>query len=177
MITGLIDKVGARAFMFTTIGATVLFAGASTVAWFEGKRADTAETNLVAEKASHEVTKVQYRQAQRDATVIAVQLKTATEARDKARKERADAQLAQDRTADRRSADLYKRAHSVQSYCSTAGGARGDADRGGPGAPTQVADRPGGTSELVVVGHRDFDICTVNSRRLQNARDWALGQR
>lgn len=116
--------------------------------------------------------KAAYIAAQREAEAKAIAAKLAQEAKDEQRRKDADNALKQDLADDRRRADVYAGRMRCQAPRSAPSGANLSS---APEAP-QVVAGPGVTTELVGITRDDFDICTINSRRLQNAHDWAVGE-
>ncbi len=118
--------------------------------------------------------KAAYELAQKEATRIATEAKAKQEAKDEQRKKDADNALAQDRAIDRRNAADYADSHRVRYKAPASRGSTADLPESP--APAQVDNRPGAVAELdgIAVSREDFDRCTVNSRRLKNAHDWAV---
>jgi hypothetical protein len=127
-----------------------------------------------AEKLARAADRKAYENAQIEAARIATEAKAKQEAKDEQRRKDADNALAQDRALDRRNAADYADSHRVRYKAAPGRGSAADLPES-PNAP-QVADGPGATAELdgIAVSREDFDRCTVNSRRLQNAHDWAV---
>lgn len=124
-----------------------------------------ANARLTAEKAA-------YIAAQREAEAKAIAAKLAQEAKDEQRRKTADEHLKQDLADDRRRTDDYARRMRYQAPRSAPSGTDLPS---GTEAP-QVADRSSDVAELVGITRTDLEICTVNSRRLLNAHDWAVGE-
>lgn len=125
---------------------------------------DVARAEVVSQRYKFE-------QAQQEAEAKAIAAKLAQEAKDEQRRKDADNALKQDLADDRRRADVYAGRMRCQAPRSAPSGANLSS---APEAP-QVVAGPGVTTELVGITRDDFDICTINSRRLQNAHDWADG--
>jgi hypothetical protein len=114
-----------------------------------------------------------YIAAQKQAEAKAIAAKLAQEAKDEQRRKDADNALKQDMADDRRRADDYANAHRL----------RREAPRSAPSVPdlpspaetASIDHRPSDVAELVGITRADLEICTVNSRRLLNAHDWAGG--
>lgn len=113
-----------------------------------------------------------YQDAQREAEAKAIAAKLAQEAKDEQRRKTADEHLKQDLADDRRRTDDYARRMRYQAPRSAPSGTDLPS---GTEAP-QVADRSSDVAELVGITRTDLEICTVNSRRLLNAHDWAVGE-
>lgn len=117
--------------------------------------------------------KAAYIAAQKQAEAKAIAAKLAQEAKDEQRRKDADNALKQDLADDRRRADDYANAHRL----------RREAPRSAPSVPdlpspaetASIDHRPSDVAELVGITRADLEICTVNSRRLLNAHDWAGG--
>lgn len=116
--------------------------------------------------------KAAYIAAQREAEAKAIAAKLAQEAKDEQRRKTADEHLKQDLADDRRRTDDYARRMRYQAPRSAPSGTDLPS---GTEAP-QVADRSSDVAELVGITRTDLEICTVNSRRLLNAHDWAVGE-
>jgi len=114
--------------------------------------------------------KAAYTAAQQEAEAKAIAAKQAQEAKDEQRRKDADNALKQDLADDSRRADVYAGRMRCQAPRSAPSGANLSS---APEAP-QVVAGPGAVAELVGITRTDLDICTVNSRRLLNAHDWAL---
>lgn len=109
-----------------------------------------------------------------EATRIATEAKAKQEAKDEQRKKDADNALAQDRALDRRNAADYADSHRVRYKAPSSRSSAADLPESP--APAQIDNGPGAVAELdgIAVSREDFDRCTVNSRRLKNAHDWAV---
>lgn len=105
--------------------------------------------------------------------------KAATEQRNDERKRNSDHALQAQAVVDRRRTDDYKRDHRVrvaQGAPAPDSGVDGGHDLPGPAFASGVDNGPGPVAELVdpvTISSTDFDRCTVNSRRVENAHDWA----
>lgn len=116
--------------------------------------------------------KAAYIAAQKEAEANAIAAKLAQEAKDEQRRKDADNALKQDMADDRRRADAYANRMRCQAPRSAPSGANLPSATEAP----QVDNGPGDFAELVGITRTDFNVCTVNSRRLQNAHDWAVGE-
>jgi hypothetical protein len=107
-----------------------------------------------AEKALRKADRAAYAAAQSEAT---------NEADKSYRAELADARSA---------ADRYIAGHRVRStFASSAGRAPSSAEGDRAGSP----DRAGTAPDMVAVTAGDIQVCTINTTRLEAAREWALG--
>lgn len=163
MLTKLLAPVSAK--IIAALGVLTLLS--LSVASCEHRRANRLSVAL-------ETTKVAYRTAQASAEAYAKANKARVETANLKRKERSDEALFTARTADRARTDQFIAANRVR--CQAAEGPRGNADL--PPTPTaaEVDHRPSGVAELAAVAPKDLHICTVNSRRVQNAHEWGLSQ-
>lgn len=110
----------------------------------------TAEA-LAAQKAVNAAKETEYQEKARDAD----------------QKHRAELSQAMD------AAERHIAAHRVrQGGC---GGATGNAGSAAQGDGPAGADRSGADAELVAVTADDVRICTVNTQRLIDGREWAVG--
>lgn len=112
-----------------------------------------------------------YVEAQRQAAIKAEGWRVATEAKYRTEAERADNEYQVALTDALRRARLYAAANRVRSE------AVGSASIGtiarATGDSAGSADGPG--QEAVVVASEDVEICTINTARLEAAREWARG--
>jgi hypothetical protein len=126
-----------------------------------------------AERALRRADRAAYTQAQVEATRIAYDALRAAETRSQIKAKEADHEHAL-ALADARSAtDRYITAHRVrgQTVAGVASGTVAISESGG----AQSADRPGASPDMVAVTAGDIDICTINTTRLEAAREWAAG--
>ena len=100
------------------------------------------------------------------------QAKARQELDDEQRKRDTDDALKLDMASDRRRADDYAIRNRVRRQAAPGPTSNPDLPETGPAA--QGDNGPGDVAELVGITRADFDICTVNSRRLANVHDWAL---
>jgi hypothetical protein len=140
---------------------------ALALAWGAWERSEaqhwhkTADSCSVARKLDQATWQASYDKSVADATIA----KLATEANAaKITKENDDALQGQLDDANAR-ADRYARLHPASSANQNA---VGKANLPGPGADTKIPDSPDQSS--VVVTRTDFDTCTEDVTRLQNAR-------
>lgn len=113
--------------------------------------------------------KAAYIAAQREAEAKAIAAKLAQEAKDEQRRKDADNALKQALADDRRRTDDYARRMRYQAPRSAPSGT----DLPSTAKTPEVDHRSSGVAELVGITRADLEICTVNSRRLLNAHDWA----
>lgn len=113
--------------------------------------------------------KAAYIAAQKAAEAKAIAAKLAQEAKDEQRRKDADNALKQDMLDDRRRTDAYASRMRYKAPRSAPSGT----DLPSTPEATSISDGPGDFAELVGITRTDLDLCTVNSRRLQNAHDWA----
>lgn len=116
----------------------------------------------------------QVRAAQAQAKAEALAAKEAADRRNRERKDQSDDNLKAVLSDSRRRADNYARAHRVPRKRSPEiGDRRIEADMPrpafGPGEPQGA----GGEADMVAISRADFDTCTVNTERLENAVKWA----
>lgn len=121
---------------------------------------------LQACQAGRAADRAAYTAAQVEATRIATAAKVAIEAKQETARKDADAKLdTARRDANARLADWMRR--------QTAKGHSGSPDLSGTANAAQVDNEPGAGAFMVEAS--DLAICTDNTVRLQNARDWAAG--
>jgi hypothetical protein len=126
-----------------------------------------------AERALRRADRAAYTQAQAEATRIAYDALRAAETRSQIKAKEADHEHAL-ALADARSAtDRYIAAHRVrgQAVAGVASPAIASAESGG----AQNSDRSSSAPDMVAVTAGDIQVCTINTTRLEAAREWALG--
>jgi hypothetical protein len=113
-----------------------------------------------------------FRAAQDEAEHLAQEALHHQEALYRAKAQDADHAYQTQLAAAQSAADRYIAGHRVHTDGSRgASGAPASAPGGGAASP----DRPDNPADMVAVSADDINACTVNSTRLQAARDWALG--
>lgn len=140
------------------------------VLWGRGERyrADAIEARgaLVAQVSEYRAT---YREAYRRAMMAAL----VEDARTQRAKEKADASYHARLEGDAMRAAAYAAANRcVRAEGRADPGAAGGADLPGTGAASRQPQGAGDLAELVGITRADLDVCTVNSRRLENAVGW-----
>lgn len=123
-------------------------------------------------KGAYEAQEAAYRAAQDAAKAKALRLKLEQEERDERNRKDHDNALQNTLADDRRRTDDYARAHRVPRQAPSDLGPAGGTDLPQPAFGAAQPDGAGGDAELVAISADDLRICTVNSRRLQNAHDW-----
>lgn len=126
-----------------------------------------------AEKALRKAQEASYVAAQAQATLIAKQALDAAEARYRSKANDADKAF-QSKLADARGAtDAYVSSHRVrwEAPSRDASGTPSPAESGS----AQGGNGPGAAPFMVAVTEDDIHVCTVNTQRLEAAREWALG--
>lgn len=136
-------------------------------------RMDSWRDQAVAEATAHKLTKANYKKAQAESEAkhrkaIADQEK---KYRDDARK--ADLHARETLAAAATRADAYIARNRVRPEAAAGPASRPAPPAEGGSAPSD--NRPGGEAELVVVKAEDVRICTRNTGRLEEARNWGLG--
>jgi hypothetical protein len=125
-----------------------------------------------AEKALRKADRAAYAAAQSEATIIAKRALDATEARYRSKANEADKSYRAELADARSAADRYIAGHRVRStFASSAGRAPSSAEGDRAGSP----DRAGTAPDMVAVTAGDIQVCTINTTRLEAAREWALG--
>lgn len=87
--------------------------------------------------------------------------------------EKADNDYKVNLAAANAAADRYARTHSLRSAALACSTSNATPAPGSP--PSESVDRSGITPDMVAVSRPDFDICTTNTLRLVQGRNWALG--
>ncbi len=185
MITAAVTFLSTRAGKLVAMGLAVVLALAIQQAridgflWIEGwkPRALAAEQLAKDERANHVQTKANYAAAQKEAVAHAMAEKQATEARYAALQRKADhdSQIALDDAMRR--AGAYAASNRVRTEAG-APAVQGDSRRADLSGTASAAQEPvGGRGDpfMVAVSRADFDACTLNTVRLQNAVEWAKG--
>lgn len=146
--------------------ALALIAGVQTI------RAELYQSRYNAEQSAHSETKANVRRAAAEAETKALKAKADAEANYRKQAEEADREHQAELAGANARAERYIAANRVrvQAASSAAGGP--PAAPGGSGA--QGADRSGEAPELVTVTPDDVRVCTENTVRLEEAREWAL---
>ena len=142
-------------------------------AWlFRGRQA--ARVSAAKWEIAYDKQKTAYELAQKQATAEALSVKLAQEAKDEQRKKDADYALKLDMAHDRRRADDYAASHWVRYQAPR--DPSSSADLPETPAIAEVDHGPGDTAFVdgIAISRVDFEICTVNSRRLDNAHNWSL---
>lgn len=117
-------------------------------------------------------TKTAYTTAMKAARDYAFANKTNIETHNRALKQRTDDATERNLADGRSRADRFIAANRVR--CKTPQGDARTADLPGAGTTAESADGPGGNAELVAVKPADVRVCSDNSIRLRDARDWIL---
>lgn len=125
-----------------------------------------------AEQALRAADRAAYVVAQAQATLNAQRALEAKETEYRSKANAAD-QAFQSKLADARgAADRYVSSHRVR-WEAVAGDASGTTS-GSQGGGAQGADRSSAAPFMVAVSEGDIQVCTVNTQRLEAAREWAL---
>ena len=131
-----------------------------------------AETRKDARIAALSATLDQVKVAQAQAQVAAQVAHDQQEAAYKAKAKESDDAYQTQLAAAQSNTDRYIASHRLRTD-STSGASATLASAQGSGAASP--DRPDNPADMVAVSADDINACTVNSTRLQAARDWALG--
>lgn len=125
-----------------------------------------------AEKALRARDRASYGHAQADAALLARQALEATEARYRDKANDADQTYAKELAGARSATGLFIARNRVrrEAVACPASGAPSSAE--GSSAPSP--DRSSAAPDLVEVTADDVQVCTINTLRLETARDWAL---
>ncbi len=154
-----------------TLGLLVALA---LLGWYARHEHNRADKNALA----LETTKVAYETMQKAATAWAMADKARADTANERNRTDADAKLDLALPHDRAGADAYARSHRVCRQA--AAGSAGSADLPAAAGAAEGADRPGGpdgVDDWLIVSRKQFDRCTLNTRRLQVGHDWSLGIR
>lgn len=137
-------------------------------------RGEHFKAEAATEHAGRIEDRTKWREAFVAAFVKAWVAKTAEETRTRIAKEKADAIYLEKVEGDRDRAAAYAAANRcVRAATGNDQGRAGRADLPGPGAAAEQPKGAGDLAELVGISRADLDVCTVNSRRLENAVTWA----
>lgn len=131
------------------------------------------EWSVKAGQVKHLASEIaQFRDAQAQATAIAQQALRHQEAVYQQKATEADHAYQTQLAAAQSAADRYIAGHRLRADgASGASSTPASAQGSNPASP----DRPDNHADMVAVSADDINACTVNSTRLQAARDWALG--
>jgi hypothetical protein len=122
-------------------------------------------------KGAYDAQEAAYRAAQDAAKAKALRLKLEQEQRDERNREKHNEALDHALADDRRRTDAYAQRNRVQRQAASDLGPAGGTDLPRPSFGAAV-DNGSGDDAVVAIPERDLMICTLNSRRLQNAHDW-----
>lgn len=124
-----------------------------------------------AERALRRADREAYANAQAQAALIAQAALRSAETRSKEKAVEADVRHETALADARRRASAYIDRMRLQAAARPSSAAIASAQGGG----AQSAGRTGAASDMVAISAADIDVCTINTARLEAAREWALG--
>lgn len=154
-----IKRLSATQLALIALGASTAFLWANAAGW--KARAQACATGRAADRKA-------YTDAQAAARARALAEKRATELRNKQLKKDADNALDTARRDAERGLAEYIRLHKRPAQ-----GAARRPDLSGAPAVAKIGNRPGESAVLDGVAAEDIKICTENTTRLMNVKDWA----